>query len=185
MPKKASIGSLPATIDPKPSHLFKYAALLEEMRVFFEAGVRLALYDALVLARDSGLLVPDWVVEGAIAIMGKQLKRGISTGKGASGNTAAQYKNDMEHFCRWLVVRELHEKGAKGSLYKEAEKRLKGQFGWGSDAVIGKSFRRVEEHLKNPKTALRYYRGLQEGQKLMGTKFPGPYKPKASALGQK
>jgi hypothetical protein len=65
MPKKASIGSLPATIDAKPSHLFRYGLRLEEMRVFFEAGVVLALYDALVLARDSGLRVPNWVAEGS------------------------------------------------------------------------------------------------------------------------
>jgi hypothetical protein len=70
MPKKASIGSLPATINPKPSHLFKYGPRLEEMRAFFEARVYLALYDALVLARDSGNPVPDWVVEGVIPIVG-------------------------------------------------------------------------------------------------------------------
>jgi hypothetical protein len=49
------------------------------MRVFYEAGVVLALYDALVLARDSGLSAPDWVVEGAIPILEAQLKQGIST----------------------------------------------------------------------------------------------------------
>jgi hypothetical protein len=185
MPKKSSIGKLPATIDGKPSPFIKYGPQLDEMRIFYEADVVLALYDALVLARDSGLPAPDWVIEGAVPIVGAKLKDGIPTGQGASGNTAARYKTDMKHFHRWLVVRKLHENGAAGSLYKKAEKLLKGQFGWGSAAVIGKSFRRVERHLKDPKTALRYYRGLQEGQKLMRTKFPGPYKPKASALGQK
>jgi hypothetical protein len=91
----------------------------------------------------------------------------------------------MRHFRRWLVVRELHTEGIAENLYKKAQKVLEGQFGWGSATVIGKSFRRVEKHLKNPKTALRYYRGLQEGQKLMGTTYPGPYKPKASGSGQK
>ena len=187
MPKKSSIGSLPATIDTQPSYLFKYGPRLEEMRIFYEAGVVLALYDALVLARDSGLPAPDWVIEGAISIIGPRLKVGISTGKGASANTAAKYKIDMMHFRRWLVVRELHKKGGAGSLYKKAEKLLKGQFGWGSDAVIGKSFRRVEKQLKNPKTALRYYRGSREGQELMATQYFGAYKvtPKVSASGQK
>jgi hypothetical protein len=187
MPKKSSVGSLPATIDMQPSYLFKYGPRLEEMRIFYEAGVVLALYDALAPARDSGQPAPEWAIAGAIPIVGEQLEKGISTGQGASGNTAAQYKNDMRHFRRWLVVRQLHKEGAAGSLYKKAEKFLKSQFGWGSDAVIGKSFRRVEKHLKNPKTALRYYRGLREGQELMATHYPGPYKvkPKVSASGQK
>jgi hypothetical protein len=120
MPKKSSIGSLPATIDMQPSYMFKYGPRLEEMRAFYEADVVLALYDALVLARDSGLPAPDWVIDGAISIIGPHLKVGISTGKGASANTAAKYITDMRHFRRWLVVRQLHQEGADGSLYKKA-----------------------------------------------------------------
>lgn len=184
MAKKLSIGALPATIDAQPKYWFKYGPRLEEMRMFYDAGVVLALYDALVLARDSGLPAPDWVIQGAISLVGPQLKAGISTGKGASANSAAKHNNDMKHFRRWYVVRKLHKEGADGGLYKKAEKLLAGKFGWGSAAVIGKSFRRVEEHLKNSKSALRYYKGSREGQKLMAAQHPNSYKVKPSAFGQ-
>jgi hypothetical protein len=88
----------------------------------------------------------------------------------------------MKHFRRWLVVRALHKEGTDESIYKKAEKLMEGQFGWGSAAVIGKSFRIVEEHLENPVEALRYYRGLREGQELAGTQYPSCYKVKPAAL---
>jgi hypothetical protein len=182
MAKKLSIGSLATTIDAEPKYWFKYGARVEGMRIFYEAGIMLALYDALILTRDSGRPAPEWVIEGALSIIGPLLKAGITTGKGASANTAAKYKTDMRHFCRWLVVRALHKEGTDGSLYKKAEKLLENKFGWGSAAVIGKSFRRVEKHLKNPKVALRYYKGLTEGQKLMATQFPRSYKVKPDSL---
>src|SRR6266849_7565983 len=146
MAKKLRIGGMPPVIETKSEwrSFFNVALRLKELRVFYEAGVVLALYDALVLVGFSNVRAPGWVIKGAISIIGPQLKAGISTGKGASANTAAKYQNEMMHFRRWLVVRNLQEKGVEGGLYEKAEKLLLGKFGRGSAAVIGKSFRRVE-----------------------------------------
>lgn len=178
MAKKLHIGRLPGTIDAEPKWFLKVGIQLEEMRIFYEAGVVLALYDALVLIRDGGLPTPDWVIDGTISILGPHFKKGIPTGKGASANSAAKYKNNMKDFRRWLVVRKLHQDENTGGLYKIAEKILSGKFAWGSAAVIGISFRKVQKHLKDPKAALQYYRGLAAGQKLMGTQYPAPFKVK-------
>jgi hypothetical protein len=183
MAKKLSIGGTPPVIETTSEwgSFFNVATRLKELRVFYEAGEVLALYDALQLVGISKVRAPAWVIKGAISIIGPQLKAGISTGKGASANTAAKYQNEMMHFRRWLVVRNLREKGEQGGLYEKAEKELQGNFAHGSAAVIGKSFRRVESHLKTPKTALRYYRGYMSAA-LLGIEFPGDYWVKPSVV---
>jgi hypothetical protein len=156
---------------------------MNELRVFYEAGVLLALYDALTLARDSGSPAPEWIIGAAALVVGIQLHQGASIGSGPSGNTESQYRLDMIHFRRWSVVKALQASNPAGSVYEKAEHLLKSKFGHGSREVIGKSYRKVEADLQKPETALRYYRGLRQGLELTNTAFPSLYR--VSPLGQK
>lgn len=182
MGKQLKNSGLPTTIDSKPSHLFKYWERMDELRIFYEAGVLLALYDALALARDSGFPTPDWVIGAATLMIGGQLYKGISTGSSPTGNTESEHRLNMIHFRRWCEVNTLMNEGATGSIYQKARERLQGQFAHGSSEVIGKSYRRVERDLQKPETALRYYRGLRYGLELTGTAFQSY---KVSPFGQK
>ena len=153
-----------------PTFLFRLSDKWELLRTFFEAGVVPALYDALMLARDSGLPPPDWAVEGALEIVGDRLKFGFTTGKGATGNELAKYQAAMKRFRRWQAVKKQREYGTVWTkVYSEAEEILKGTFAEAGDETIKKSYQRVEKDLKHPEKCLEYYRAYREVQKLTDT----------------
>ena len=108
-----------------PSHLLTQQERWELQRAFYEAGVMPALYDALVIAKESGLPPPDWVVEESLMVVGDRLKLGFTTGKGAIGNELPKYQAAMKHYRRWQAVKKLRDKGtAWMEVYDEAEKLL-------------------------------------------------------------
>src|SRR5690242_20172083 len=121
MGKTTKNTGMPPTINSHPKHLFKYHTKMNELRVFYEAGVLLALYDALTLARDSGSPAPEWIIGAAALVVGIQLHQGASIGSGPSGNTESQYRLDMIHFRRWSVVKALQASNPAGSVYEKAE----------------------------------------------------------------
>lgn len=154
----------------KPSFLFCLSDKWELLRTFFEAGVVPALYDALMLASDSGQPPPDWAVEGALRIVGDRLKFGFTKGKGATGNELSKYQAAMRRYRRWQAVKKLRENGIVWSdVYVEAEKLLKGTFAEAKDETIKKSYQRVENDLKDPEKYPEYYLAYREVQELTDT----------------
>ena len=154
----------------KPTFAFNLGEKWELLRTFFEAGVVPALYDALMLARDSSLPPPDWAVEGALRIVGDRLKFGFTTGKGATGNELAKYQAAMKRYRRWQAVKRQRENGtAWTKAYAEAEKLLKGTFAEASDETIKKSYQRVNKDLKDPEKHIEYYQAYLEVQELTDT----------------
>ena len=154
----------------KPPFFINLKERWELQRLFYEAGVVPALYDALLLARDSGYPPPDWAVAGALKIVGDRLKFGFTTGKGATGNELAKYRAAMKRFRRWQAVKKLRSEGIQWTkVYAEAANRIKGTFAEASDETIKKSYQTVEKDLKDPKKALQYYRAMREVGELTDT----------------
>lgn len=159
--------------DEQPWVLFRMSPRLEELRLFYDQGVMPALYDALMLVKDSGCPAPEWVIDGALRAVGDRLKLGFPTGKGASGNELARYRNDMKHFRRWQAVMLLLQEGISSmDVFDEAANRLKGNFAHAGEDAVKKSFQRVKKDLQNPKRRLRYYRAMREVQELTDTATP-------------
>ena len=118
-------------------------------------------------------MLPEWVLEGAILIVGDRIKFGFTKGMGPTGNERSQYRKIKEHYWRWWTVNTLREQGIKpSSLYFEASLRLKGKFGKGSDETIRKSFYKVQKDLKDKKKRWQFYRGMHEIQELTDTSMP-------------
>ncbi len=153
-----------------PPYLMTVEERWKQQRPFFEAGIIPALYDALVLARDSGFEPPDWVIDGVIMVVGDRLKFGFTTGKGATGNELSKYQAAMRRYRRWQAVKRLRKNGiAWAKVYTEAEKLLTGTFAEAKDETIKKSYQRVENDLKDPEKHLEYYLAYREVQELTDT----------------
>lgn len=142
----------------------------ELLREIYDAGIDAALYDGLQLAYESGRVPPDWVFGAALEIIGNQLKIGISTGDGPTGNTTSKYKYAMQRFWRWQEVKQLHKKGMTlDAAYDAAVINLKENFAKGGYDTMRKSYYRVEKDLKDPKTALQYYLATNDARVMTGT----------------
>ncbi len=155
--------------DQKAQQVAPYLRTLSEwwesQRTFYEAGVDAALYDALQLARDSGLSPPEWVIEGALDIVGCRLKSGPAKGKGKTA-----YYKAMRRYHRWQAVRKAKDRGATWvDAYGEASEVLTGTFAEGGNDLMKKDYQQVQKDLKDPKKALQYYGALRDAQIMTGT----------------
>ncbi len=156
--------------DPRPWFNFKIGPRWEELREIYESGVPAAIYEAILIATESGSPPPDWVLEGALKIIGDRLKLGFSLKNGRSGNELAKYQNSMKHFRRWQVVSKLLENGVVFTkVFGEAEDLLQKTFAKAKDDTIEKSYKRVEKDMNDPKKRLQYYRAQREVQELTNT----------------
>ncbi|WP_368506941.1 hypothetical protein [Bradyrhizobium lupini] len=175
MPKKKKQFNDPAFQLSAPGEfLFRVSERLEEMRAVYKEGNPLGLFDALVIALQSGIVLPDWAIEAAIDELQPLVAKGVTTGKGQTGNTLAAYKTDMVHYRRWSTVEQCRVSGKtlEESCY-EAEKSLHGCFGEGGFESMKKSYQTVSANLADSKERLRYYRGLSVGRQLTGTEAAG------------
>jgi hypothetical protein len=156
--------------DPRPWFNFKIGPRWKELREFYESGTLAALYDALLLATESGYPPPDWVVEGALKVVGDRLKAGFPLGKGRSGNELAKYQNSMKERRRWQTVKALKQKKITvEDACADAVPILKKTFAKAKADMIAKSYKRVEKDMKDPKKRLRYYNAQPEVRKLTKT----------------
>ena len=142
----------------------------KSQREFYEkGGVLAALFDAIFLAKESKQPPPEWVLDGALKVIGDRLKAGLKIGKGTKGNESAKYEIEMNHYHRWRTIKILRRKGVKWTkVYDEAEKLLAGTLGSVKAGMIKKSYKMVQKDMKNPKKALQYYQCLYEAQELTG-----------------
>lgn len=153
--------------------LFRPSHRLNELRAFYEAGAIAALYDALVIIRDSWLEAPEWVISGATRIVAERLEDGRSTAKaGASANEKKQYSDKMKRYRRWQVVRYLREeeKMSGESVFSTAQELLSGHFAGNVEIdAIKKGYYRVRKDLTDPIAVFDYYRSLSESRELTDT----------------
>jgi hypothetical protein len=83
---------------------------LERCRTAFEAGIRVALIDALWLCSERPFLTPGWVIDAMLAstlasLTSKRKTPTPASSAGRAGNDLAAYRLDMMHFERWATVR--------------------------------------------------------------------------------
>lgn len=134
----------------------------------WEAGVVVALYDALILARDSGRNPPEWVLEGARKVVEDRLKQGFSQGKGQLGNELSKHRSRMVKYSRYQCVKKHRSDGMTiEDACVAAEKQLKSTSAAASEGQMKKDFYKVQSELKDEKLAALYYRGRFDGAYLM------------------
>ena len=145
---------------------------LEVRQVFFEAGVILALFDALYFCRKTDHPLPIWVVDGAIAVVGDRLRTGKSKGKGPKSNDATASGKDRAHFQRWLAVRKVMKAGEAldNEIYNKAKPLLAEVDADCSEWTIKRSYWIVDKDMKDPKNARKYYSPLDATEKMLGYK---------------
>ena len=128
--------------DELPWFLFNIGARLNELKVFYSVGgIIPPLYDALVLVRDSGCQTPEWVIDGAIRIVGDRLKQGYTIGYGPTGNELPNTEKiwsisgdgkSWKFFASKVSSRAVFTKRllfvSKVNLAKEVKKRSKNPF---------------------------------------------------------
>ena len=157
-------------VEAAQERLYTLSERWEVQREFYQAGVVAALFDALILARDSGQPPPDWAVEGAINVVGDRLIVGHPIGPGPTGNELSKYKKAMAHFRRWQAVRKAKEKGLSwGNAYTYASNTLHGTFAAGAQATMKNSYLKVTKAMSDPVERLQFYSAMKEAQELTGT----------------
>lgn len=152
--------------------LFNLKDRLEMQRQIFKAGIVAALHDALILIRDTGVPTPEWVTEGSIKIAADRLVHGFKTGKkGRASNEATVYRDDMVKFRRWQVVDRLRDRLGMTipDAAEEAEKILQGTFAKAAASTIQECFEVVQQDLKDPGLAKKYYPAMTDSQWLTDT----------------
>lgn len=149
---------------------------LRLQKAFYEAGILTALYDALYICTQADIRPPQWVMDGALNVIGDRIKTGSPIGKGQTGNERKKYQAALIHYHRWQAVKQLRRKGIVWTkVYDQAKKKLAG-----TNAVLGpngktikpgtirSSYKKVEKDMKDPKKALQYYQCLHEAMELTG-----------------
>jgi len=130
-------------------------------------GVIAALFDAIILAKESEQPPPEWAMEGALRVIGDRLKFGFK--KGATRNELRDYVMAMKHYHRWQLVKKLLRNGVVWTkVFLEAEKHLADTNDSVKEEAIKKSYKRVQKDMKDSKKALQYYQCLYEAQELTG-----------------
>ena len=137
-------------------------------RAYYEkGGVIAALFDAIILAKESKQPPPEWVLNGALKVIGDRLKFGFK--KGATGNESQKYEMAMKHYHRWQAVKKLRRKGIVWTkVFHEAEKLLAGTNDSVKHDAIKASYKQVQKDMKDQKKVLQYYQCLYEAQELTG-----------------
>jgi len=148
-----------------PPHLFKLSERWELMRVFYEAGVDAALYDALFLAVEAGNAPPEWAVEGALEAVGDRLKFNPD-----KEEAKTDYYKAIIRFRRWQAVMKSKEEGFKGDdVFNNAIELLEGTFASGGFHTMKKSYQNVRNDLKDPENAKQYYQAMRDAQIISRT----------------
>lgn len=150
--------------DKESNFALKLDNIFERMRAAYEDGDDPhALLDALQLAYESGRTdkLPDWALSSAIRMVASLVKRGITKGKGQSGNTAARRKNIMMHFARYEAVEALIKSGTtQYDAYCKVSDALLDQGESVDCDAVKKSHLKVRMLLADAKTAAQFYRSL-------------------------
>jgi hypothetical protein len=164
--------NMPRALDPERSFIFRVQPRLAEYEKSYNAGIIPALFTALHLIRDSGFPTPNWVLEGAIKIVGERLTNPKSKKRGGPGaNELTQYQNMMRDLRRWWLVQEVMrtEGFKKTPAFKKVSQKLK-EHGELSvcESMVRTSYARVEDD-KHDWKKWRYHAPGYELGKLTGT----------------
>ena len=103
-------------------------------------------------------LVPDWMWDGILAAVEKQIDQPDATGPGRTGNNTAKYESDMKYWRRYKAVVDAKSEGCTWDLaYETAHQKLKGTPAQGEPGRMKYGYRKVNKALKDPSQRDRYY----------------------------
>lgn len=150
---------------PVPHYAQTPADRLEGMKKAYElSGSLWALHDALELISHFGRITPDWLLEGATAVVRDRLQHGKTIAKGGpGGNETSKKLQDMKDFHRWQIVKYMVKNGIQEtSAFKQAVPRLSAKGDTVSWSTIRDSYKQVEADWADPIKRQRYYSPLFE-----------------------
>ena len=160
---------------------------LANYRRAYEAGVMLALRDALESCSRENFPPEPWMIDATLDFIDQHIGK-TATGRGRSGNPIAKYANDLVHYARWDAVttvreqqkidqndrerlaqlempekkrREIEDMLNAGTTFQDAVKGatelLRGTRAYGSPRTIDASYWLVVRAMKDPEQHGRFY----------------------------
>ena len=132
--------------------------ILENCRTAYEAGVKIAVYDALYHCIEHDHPPPRWLLLAACKLL-EECKFKRPTGRGRLGNLWAQSDADFMHFERYDLVEFICEFEDVGvtEAYNLASDELRKLGIFVEPDAIRKSHDLVKDALKDPALAKRYH----------------------------
>lgn len=136
---------------------------LEAYRLFYEAGVDLALHDALRLCQDlwegdDVAHIPNWALEGALISVRQMIGAPHGSGTGRHANLAARSRDNQRHIMRYLLVRNAM---AEGHKLDDAYELVSDILASRNDNIkadgVRSSYKKTQAALKDPAKALEFY----------------------------
>lgn len=138
--------------------IFKPKDRLAAYRAFYEAGIPMALLDALNLCIEVGGQTPPWVLKASFAVIVERTREGRSVGRGRHGNDAKAMQENAVHLTRYLHVQAARDRGdSLADAYATAAQTLGAVNLAASEDTIRNSYKKVQKALKTPETALKFY----------------------------
>lgn len=138
--------------------MFRPKDRLAAYRVFYEAGIIVALRDALHLCIKAGGQAPPWVLEASLTVIAERVQDGRSVGRGRHGNDAKATRENAIHLIRYIHVQAARDRGDKlVDAYATAAQTLEAVYLAASEDTVRLSYKKVQQALKSPETALKFY----------------------------
>lgn len=151
------------TFKPKEPPYTEWVFSFSDIERAYKAGVPAALYDAVCYLREvqgphGETLVPDWMWDGILAAVEKQIDQPDATGPGRTGNKTAKYKANMVNWRRYKAVVDAKSEGCTWDLaYETAHEILKGTVAQGEPETMKNSYQKVSKALDDPSQRDRFY----------------------------
>jgi hypothetical protein len=142
------------------------------LKEFWEAGVTVALYDALKhLKMNPNMQLPEWILDGAIKVVEDRLRLGFDTNQklGKMNDERKIYLSEIRDYYSWRAVRKHQLAGNTWvQAYNNASAELANTEFEASPETIKKRYAKVARDFKAG-TVFRYYSAMPETRDFTGT----------------
>jgi hypothetical protein len=143
-----------------------------ELKEFWEAGVTVALYDALKhIKMNPHLGPPDWILDASIKIVEDRIRRGFETKQkpGKMNDERKIYQSEIRDYYSWRAVRKYHLSGNTWEqAYNNSTTELAHTEFEASSETIKKRYAKVARDFKAG-NVFRYYSAMPETRDFTGT----------------
>lgn len=143
-----------------------------ELKEFWEAGVTVALYDALKhIKMTPHLEPPDWILDASIKIVEDRIRTGFETKQkpGKMNDERKIYQSEIRDYYSWRAVRKYHLSGNTWEqAYNKAAAEMANTEFAAFPETMKKRYAKVASDFKKG-NVFRYYSAMPETRDFTGT----------------